>query len=73
MALKMLESKSEPHPGYGAGWGTIDTTIYECPCGKGKVIRTKDNIPGFRECDITIECEDCWKKYGPVNSLSELE
>ena len=40
MALKLLEHNSEPHAGYGAGWGTIDTYVYECPCGKGKVIKT---------------------------------
>lgn len=72
MALKLLNQKSEPHAGYGAGPGTIDTYEYECPCGKGKVIKTKDNIPGFRESDIVIECDECSKKYGVVNSLSEL-
>ena len=49
MALELLESHSESHQGYGAGAGSIDTYIYKCPCGKGRVIRTKDNIPGFRE------------------------
>ena len=73
MALKLLNQKSEPHAGYGAGAGTIDTYEYQCPCGKGKVIKTKDNIPGFRESDIVIECDECRKKYGIVNSLSELE
>lgn len=73
MALKMISHNSEEHPGWGAGSGTIDTYVYECPCGKGKVIRTKDNIPGFRDNDITIECNECQKKYGNVSSLSELE
>lgn len=69
----MIGNKSEPHPGYGAGSGTVDTYTYICPCGKGRVIRTKDNIPGFRDSDIVIECDDCIKKYGIVSSLSELE
>lgn len=73
MALEFLESHSEPHQGYGAGPGSIDTYIYKCPCGKGRVVKTKDNIPGFRESDILIECDDCREKYGLVNSLSELE
>ena len=67
--LKLLNQKSEPHSGYGAGPGTIDTYEYECHCGKGRVIKTKDNIPGFRETDIIIECDECSKKYGIVNSL----
>ena len=73
MALKFLKHSSIPHAGYGAGWGTIDTDEYECPCGKGKVIRTKDNIPGFRDSDITIECDECSAKYGVIRSLSELK
>lgn len=73
MALKLLEHNSEPHAGYGAGWGTIDKYVYECPCGKGKVVKTKDNIPGFRDSDIMIECDECSVKYGVVQSLSELE
>lgn len=73
MSLKYKSSSSEEHPGYGAGSGTIDTTVYECPCGAGEVIRTKDNIPGFRESDIVIHCDVCSNKYGVINSLSELE
>lgn len=73
MALKILSHKSEPHSGYGAGSGTIDTDEYECPCGKGRVIRTKDNIPGFRDSDIYIECDECLKKYGHVESLSDFD
>lgn len=73
MALKMISHNSENHPGWGAGGGTIDTYVYECPCGKGRVIKTKDNIPGFRDSDIIIECEKCREKYGKVSSLSDLE
>lgn len=70
--LKLLEHSSVPHPGYGAGSGSIDTYVYECPCGKGKIIEVKDRIPGFRESDITIECDECAKKYGSITSLKDL-
>lgn len=73
MELKLFKHDSEPHMGYGAGEGAIDTYVYECPCGKGTVVRTKDNIPGFRDSDIIIECDDCRKKYGNISSLSELK
>lgn len=73
MALKFLKHSSVPHSGYGAGYGSIDTYEYQCPCGKGKVIKTKDNIPGFRDSDIMIECDECRLKYGIVRSLSDFD
>ena len=66
MGLILIKQESMPHQGYGAGPGTIDTYEYKCPCGRGKVIYTKDNIPGFRDRDIIIECDVCRKKYGNV-------
>ncbi len=63
MDLIFKHSESEPHGGYGAGSGTIDTTVYFCPCGKGEVIRIKDNIPGFRDTDWQLHCVECNKKY----------
>lgn len=75
MDLKFLKAESEYHQGYGAGAGTIDSSTYECPCGKGTVIRIKDNIPGFRDSDIHIKCEDCINKYtvnGNGNGLSAV-
>ena len=60
---KLISSNSELHQGYGAGGGSIDTMIYECPCGKETYVRTKDNIPGFREKDYKLNCADCLKKY----------
>lgn len=63
MDLIYKDSYSEDHPGYGAGSGTIDTTVYACPCGQGEVRRVKDNIPGFRETDWSIDCPDCAKRF----------
>lgn len=30
---------------------------------EGKIIEEHDNIPGFRDHDIWISCDECSKKY----------
>lgn len=60
---KHIRSTSEPHGGYGAGAGSIDTDIYECPCGKGTYRAVRDNIPGFRDKDYYLECSECLENY----------
>ena len=32
-------------------------------CGKGRVIEEHDNIPGFRDHDVWLQCPECSKKY----------
>lgn len=59
----MISRDSESHSGHGAGAGTIDTTVYMCPCGKGTYKIVKDNIPGFRDKDYYLECDECNKNY----------
>lgn len=63
MRTKKIYSNQENHPGYGDGGG--DTEIYEylCPCGRGRVIEEHDNIPGFRDHDVWLQCPKCLKKY----------
>ncbi|MCL2079210.1 MAG: hypothetical protein FWH17_05110 [Oscillospiraceae bacterium] len=39
------------------------STEYECPCGKGKIVATFENMAGYRDSWVKIECEDCSKKY----------
>lgn len=73
MGIKYKSRSSEPHAGYGAGSGSIDTTVYTCPCGAGEVTHVRDNIPGFKSTDIMIDCDVCRSKYGMVESLSELD
>jgi len=36
---------------------------FPCPCGEGKICDDKDKTPGFRSHDITIECEECRRRY----------
>lgn len=59
----VISRESEPHPGYGSGPGSVDTTVFECPCGKGTYTISKDNIPGFRETDYSLDCKECLKNY----------
>lgn len=63
MRTKLIYSNTEEHSGYGAGSGDIERYEYECPCGKGKIVEEHDNIPGFRDHDVYIDCECCNKKY----------
>lgn len=63
MRTKMIYSSEEEHQGYGAGSGDTERYEYECPCGKGKIIETHDNIPGFRDHDVFLSCDECKTKY----------
>lgn len=63
MQLKLISQKTDLHPGYGAGEGTTEYYEYECPCGKGKIVEEHDNIPGFREHNVYLLCEECRKFY----------
>jgi hypothetical protein len=47
------------HGGWGAGAGTVERYEYLCPCGDGTIIEEHDNIPGFREHDVRIDCDKC--------------
>ena len=63
MRTEKIYASNENHPGYGAGDGDTERYEYKCPCGKGKIVEEHDNIPGVREHDVWIECEECSKKY----------
>ena len=63
MRTELVSSSEENHPGYGAGSGDTERYEYYCPCGKGRVIEEHDNIPGFRDHDVWLDCEECEKTY----------
>lgn len=62
MRTKLIYESQEEHSGYGAGSGDTEYYEYGCPCGKGKIIEEHDNIPGFRDHDVYIACDECRKK-----------
>lgn len=61
--LELISGKEIPHQGYGAGEGRVITEEYKCPCGNGKVIYEKDDIPGFRESSTDCYCATCNSEY----------
>ena len=63
MRTRKIVSQTDPHVGYGAGSGDTEYYEYECPCGKGRIIEEHDNIPGFREHDVYLMCDQCKQKY----------
>lgn len=60
---KLISSEIREHSGYGSGSGDTERFVYECICGKGKIIEENDNIPGFRDYFVYIDCENCNKYY----------
>lgn len=42
---------------------------FECPCGKGRIAEEHDEMPGFRESGVYIDCDDCRKRYEVDTSL----
>ncbi len=36
---------------------------FKCPCGKGKIIEEHDEIVGFREHAVWMDCPECKDKY----------
>jgi hypothetical protein len=67
----LLDYIESYHKGYGAGEGTTEYYEYKCPYGKGVIIEEHDNIPGFREHDVFINCSYCSKLFS-VNILNSV-
>ena len=63
MRTKLISSNCENHPGWGAGSGDTERYEYECPCGNGRILEEHDNIPGFRDHAVFLECTKCSKHY----------
>lgn len=63
MRTERIYASEESHNGYGAGSGDTELYIYKCLCGKGRIVEEHDNIPGFRDHDVYIDCDECSKKY----------
>ena len=63
MRTKLVYSSEAFHPGYGAGDGDTERYEYLCPCENGRIVEEHDNIPGFRDHDVWLECDECKKHY----------
>ncbi|WP_197673058.1 hypothetical protein [Microbacterium pygmaeum] len=56
---ELIDRSRGDHGGWGAGGGDVEQYEYLCPCGEGKILEEHENIPGFREHDVTILCKRC--------------
>ncbi|MCL1632801.1 hypothetical protein M3N64_12805 [Sporolactobacillus sp. CPB3-1] len=63
MQLKVINEESHVVGAAGGNWGDTTNIVYECPCGKGKVYYEHDDIPGYRNRNISCDCDDCNQKY----------
>lgn len=61
---QLVRSDVREVPGYGAGSGDMERLEYECPCGDGSIVEEHDNIPGFRDHSVWIECDRCSTSWG---------
>jgi hypothetical protein len=64
---------SHDHGGWGAGAGTMERYEYHCPCGGGRIVEEHDNVPGFREHDVWIECDKCRTEWHFVDGKAVRE
>lgn len=67
---KRIGEDAHDHQGWGAGSGTVERLEYMCPCGDARIIEEHNNIPGFREHDVWIECDKCRVEWRFVEGRS---
>jgi|GEM_PF-2790181 len=65
-----IDGSVHDHEGWGAGTGTVERSEYRCPCGDGTVVEEHDNVPGFREHDVWIDCGKCRAEWRFVEGRS---
>jgi hypothetical protein len=46
----------------------VERYEYHCPCGDGRIIEEHDNVPGFRDHDVWIDCDKCRAEWRFVSS-----
>ncbi|MDN3311775.1 hypothetical protein QWJ90_12630 [Microbacterium oryzae] len=61
------------HEGWGAGSGTTSRTEYACPCGQGRIVEEHDDIPGFRDHSVFLDCDECRAHWRLVDGSAVLE
>ena len=70
---ELVEAGKSDHGGWGAGIGGLERYEYLCPCGNGRILEEHDNVPGFREHDVTIMCETCQAEWEFARGLPVRE
>lgn len=54
-----ISASASDAAGFGAGPGTSERYEYRCMCDDGRIAEEHDNIPGFRDHDVWLECDRC--------------
>ncbi|MEV4777412.1 hypothetical protein [Microbacterium sp. LWH12-1.2] len=67
---ELVDRHRSDHGGWGAGGGDVERYEFRCPCGDGAIVEEHDNVPGFREHDVTIICRTCTSEWDFVPGLS---
>lgn len=65
-----ITSSTDDSAGWGAGSGTIERHEFLCPCRRGLIVEEHDNIPGFREHNVRIDCDTCRAAWRFASGLS---
>ncbi|WP_228521391.1 hypothetical protein [Nocardioides islandensis] len=65
-----LRSDSHDVAGWGAGAGTVERDEFRCPCGDGAIIEEHENVPGFREHNVWLDCDKCRAEWRFVDGRS---
>ena len=64
MELKLLNKKKYYYDlEFEVEQAEWDEYEYICPCGRGKIVESIDDTPGYREHNIWLLCEECKKYY----------
>ncbi|MBF4762791.1 hypothetical protein ISU07_06600 [Nocardioides islandensis] len=70
MRTDRLRSDSHDVAGWGAGAGTVERDEFRCPCGDGAIIEEHENVPGFREHNVWLDCDKCRAEWRFVDGRS---
>jgi hypothetical protein len=68
MQLKEISNEIQ-EVGGGVRSGTTRTKVFECPCGRGTITEEQDDIPGFKNRCVYIDCDACKLLYGLDSDL----
>ena len=63
MDKRLINSIYKEHEGYGSGAGSTEEYEYLCPCGRGTILEEHDDIPGYRDHYVFINCNYCRKIF----------
>jgi hypothetical protein len=73
LSTEPIDRDTYEHEGWGAGSGTVERLEYACACRQGKIVEEHDNIPGFRDHSVYLNCDECRSHWRLVDGTAVLE